>query len=133
MPSTLSLLAASLAAATSVVSAFPFHLKETENCSEVNGTFSIDNYKLYPENLDWDPVHCKLYIRYCNLNHLHIPLHRYSMLILILFTTVPTLTPLSSSTILTQQHTTFSHLMELPVLTRIMSPALTTTRPLSRF
>ncbi|KAJ3956106.1 hypothetical protein N0V92_007369 [Colletotrichum tropicale] len=62
MPSTLSLMAASLVAATSVVSAFPFHLKQTENCSEVNGTFSIDNYKLYPENLDWDPVHCKLYV-----------------------------------------------------------------------
>lgn len=31
-------------------------------CAPFNGTFTIDNYKLYPENLDWDPVHCKLYI-----------------------------------------------------------------------
>lgn len=31
-------------------------------CANVEGTFTIDNYKLYPENLDWDPVHCKLYI-----------------------------------------------------------------------
>lgn len=31
-------------------------------CAAVSGDFTIDNYKLYPENLDWDPVHCKLYI-----------------------------------------------------------------------
>lgn len=31
-------------------------------CAAFNGTFTIENYKLYPENLDWDPVHCKLYI-----------------------------------------------------------------------
>lgn len=31
-------------------------------CAAFDGTFTIDNYKLYPENLDWDPVHCKLYI-----------------------------------------------------------------------
>ena len=33
------------------------------NCPDFNGTFSIENYKLYPENLDWDPVNCKLYLR----------------------------------------------------------------------
>lgn len=31
-------------------------------CAAVSGDFTIENYKLYPENLDWDPVHCKLYI-----------------------------------------------------------------------
>lgn len=31
-------------------------------CAPFNGTFTIENSKLYPENLDWDPVHCKLYI-----------------------------------------------------------------------
>lgn len=31
-------------------------------CAPFHGTFAIENYKLYPENLDWDPVHCKLYI-----------------------------------------------------------------------
>lgn len=33
------------------------------NCPDVNGTFPIENYRLYPENLDWDPVHCRLYLR----------------------------------------------------------------------
>jgi hypothetical protein len=31
-------------------------------CAAFSGDFTIENYKLYPENLDWDPVHCKLYI-----------------------------------------------------------------------
>src|SRR5690348_13268888 len=31
-------------------------------CPPVEGTFSIDNYRLYPENADWDPVACKLYL-----------------------------------------------------------------------
>lgn len=32
-------------------------------CPDVTGTFSIENSRLYPENLDWDPVNCKLYLR----------------------------------------------------------------------
>ncbi|OHE97312.1 hypothetical protein CORC01_07367 [Colletotrichum orchidophilum] len=51
-----------LAVLAFVASAFPFQLSETENCGAVSGTFEIENYKLYPENLDWDPIHCKLYI-----------------------------------------------------------------------
>lgn len=64
MHSTLSTGLTGLAALASVVSAFPFKLAETANCAAVSGTFEIENYKLYPENLDWDPIHCKLYIRY---------------------------------------------------------------------
>lgn len=37
--------------------------RAASECPEVTGTFSIENYRLYPENLDWDPVNCKLYIR----------------------------------------------------------------------
>ncbi|KAF9875236.1 tri14-like protein [Colletotrichum karsti] len=55
-------IASSLSLATSIVSGFPFNVEKTSRCAAVNGSFSIDNYKLYPENLDWDPVHCKLYI-----------------------------------------------------------------------
>ncbi|KAF4778486.1 hypothetical protein HER10_EVM0005685 [Colletotrichum scovillei] len=62
MHSTLSTGLTGLAALASVVSAFPFKLAETANCAAVSGTFEIENYKLYPENLDWDPIHCKLYI-----------------------------------------------------------------------
>ncbi|KAK1447161.1 hypothetical protein CMEL01_09000 [Colletotrichum melonis] len=62
MRSTLSTGLTGLAALASVVSAFPFKLAETANCAAVSGTFEIKNYKLYPENLDWDPIHCKLYI-----------------------------------------------------------------------
>ncbi|KAK1658204.1 hypothetical protein BDP55DRAFT_773500 [Colletotrichum godetiae] len=62
MYSTLSTSLTGLAALASAVSAFPFKLAETANCAAVSGTFEIENFKLYPENLDWDPIHCKLYI-----------------------------------------------------------------------
>lgn len=50
------LLGASLAAPSQTLNT------RAAGCADVSGTFNIDNYKLYPENLDWDPVHCKLYI-----------------------------------------------------------------------
>lgn len=36
--------------------------RQSSPCAAVTGDFTIENYKLYPENLDWDPAHCKLYI-----------------------------------------------------------------------
>ncbi|KXH66840.1 hypothetical protein CSAL01_01851 [Colletotrichum salicis] len=60
--STLSIGLKGLAALASVVSAFPFKLAETANCAAVSGTFEIENFKLYRENLDWGPIHCKIYI-----------------------------------------------------------------------
>lgn len=33
-------------------------------CPAVTGNIFIDNFRLYPENADWDPVACELYIRY---------------------------------------------------------------------
>lgn len=54
------LLAAARAAPSSLQGA---HSRATSACADVSGTFEIENYKLYSENLDWDPVHCKLYIR----------------------------------------------------------------------
>lgn len=54
-------LASSLAAVALAAPSQPLSPRDTA-CAAFNGTFTIDNYKLYPENLDWDPVHCKLYI-----------------------------------------------------------------------
>lgn len=54
-------LASGLVGAALAAPSQPFSSRETA-CAAVSGTFTIDNYKLYPENLDWDPVHCKLYI-----------------------------------------------------------------------
>lgn len=34
------------------------------SCPELNGTFFIDQPGLYPENVDFDPNSCRLYIRY---------------------------------------------------------------------
>lgn len=33
-------------------------------CPELNGTFFVDQPGLYPENVDFDPNSCRLYIRY---------------------------------------------------------------------
>lgn len=54
-------LASGLAAVAAAAPSQPFSPRNAA-CTAVEGTFTIDNYKLYPENLDWDPVHCKLYI-----------------------------------------------------------------------
>lgn len=54
-------LASGLAKLALAAPSYPISPRDTA-CANVEGTFTIDNYKLYPENLDWDPVHCKLYI-----------------------------------------------------------------------
>ena len=33
----------------------------TGGCKPFSGTFSIENFMLYPENSDFDPIGCKLY------------------------------------------------------------------------
>jgi hypothetical protein len=32
-------------------------------CPPLSGTFIIEQEDLFPENSDWDPIHCKLYSR----------------------------------------------------------------------
>lgn len=54
-------LVSGLAAVAAAAPSQPLSLRDAA-CAAFDGTFTIDNYKLYPENLDWDPVHCKLYI-----------------------------------------------------------------------
>lgn len=54
-------LASALAAVAVAAPSQPLSPRDTA-CAAFDGTFTIENYKLYPENLDWDPVHCKLYI-----------------------------------------------------------------------
>ncbi|KKY32534.1 putative tri14-like protein [Diaporthe ampelina] len=54
-------LASGLVAAALAAPSLPLTARDTA-CAAFSGTFTIDNYKLYPENLDWDPVHCKLYM-----------------------------------------------------------------------
>ena len=34
------------------------------SCPPLSGTFDIDSYHLYPENTDWDSIHCKYYTGY---------------------------------------------------------------------
>ncbi|KAH8810691.1 hypothetical protein F5884DRAFT_875405 [Xylogone sp. PMI_703] len=34
----------------------------TSSCPPVEGTFNVTNFQLYPENVDWDSIHCKFYI-----------------------------------------------------------------------
>lgn len=36
---------------------------KVDKCPPFNGTFSIDVFQLYSENSDFDPVHCKYYLR----------------------------------------------------------------------
>jgi hypothetical protein len=33
------------------------------HCPPLAGTFIIEQDDLFPENADWDPIHCKLYTR----------------------------------------------------------------------
>ncbi len=33
------------------------------SCPPVLGHINITNAELYPENGDWDPIHCKLYLK----------------------------------------------------------------------
>lgn len=54
-------LASGLVAAAVAAPSQPQTARDTA-LAAVSGDFTIDNYKLYPENLDWDPVHSKLYI-----------------------------------------------------------------------
>ncbi|KAL1872722.1 hypothetical protein Daus18300_004268 [Diaporthe australafricana] len=56
-------LSAALLGLAAITRASPTRTRDVAGtCAGVNGTFNIDNYKLYPENLDWDPINCKLYI-----------------------------------------------------------------------
>lgn len=36
--------------------------KKTLGCPPFNGTYIIDSFALYPENVDFDPVSCLLYV-----------------------------------------------------------------------
>lgn len=48
--------------APAVVLAHPATRVSTKKaCAPLDGDFIINNFKLYPENADWDPVNCKLY------------------------------------------------------------------------
>lgn len=51
------------AAAVGAVS-IPALEARTLHCPPFPGTFSVDAFSLYPENLDFDSIHCKLYLGY---------------------------------------------------------------------
>lgn len=58
-----STLATVIAASVPSVSLSPREFPEyPSHCPPFQGTFVIDQYKLYPENADWDLKSCLLYI-----------------------------------------------------------------------
>lgn len=47
---------------TCLASAAPFSTHQHRHCPSFEGSFSIENFKLYPENSDFDPINCRFYV-----------------------------------------------------------------------
>ena len=52
-----------------IVFGFALLVTDVSSGPEFSGDFNITNHELYPENSDFDSIHCKYYLRQINLEN----------------------------------------------------------------